>query len=148
MTAKLLRILATAAVLIGAPGGPALDAQEQRQPPASQTTTGAQLFRTYCASCHGPTAQGDGPMAARLRHAPPSLTNYSERNDGVFPSERVYRIIDGRDVPSHGDHEMPVWGDAFRSEPQGRTADDVKARIDAIVGYLRAIQRRDAEFRW
>jgi hypothetical protein len=40
---------------------------------------------------------------------------------------------------------MPVWGDAFRSEPDGLTAGEVKARIDAIVGYLRAIQRRDAD---
>ena len=114
-------------------------------PPAAPANMGAQLFRTYCATCHGPNAQGDGPLAGRLRQAPPSLTNYSERNSGVFPSERVYRIIDGRDVLSHGDHEMPVWGDAFRSEPYGLTAGEVKARIDAIVGYLRAIQRRDAD---
>ena len=40
---------------------------------------------------------------------------------------------------------MPVTGDAFRSEPDGLTADEVKARIDAIVGYLRDIQRRDAD---
>jgi hypothetical protein len=82
--------------------------------------------------------------AGSLRHPPPDLTGYTERNSGVFPSERVYRIIDGRDVKSHGDREMPVWGDAFRSEPGGLTTQAAKARIDAIVGYLRAIQRRDA----
>ena len=107
--------------------------------------SGSQLFRTYCGSCHGPHAQGDGPLAGRLRHTPPDLTRYTERNNGVFPSERLYRVIDGRDVPSHGDRDMPVWGDAFRSEPDGLPADEVKARIDAIVGHLRAIQRRDAD---
>ena len=142
MNATLLTVLAAAGVLIGAAGG---RVEALQAPPAPPPDMGAQLFRTYCASCHGLTAHGDGPMAGRLRYAPPNLTNYSERNRGVFPSERVFRIIDGRDVLSHGDHEMPVWGDAFRSEPDGLTADQVKARIDAIVGYLRAIQQRDAE---
>jgi mono/diheme cytochrome c family protein len=107
--------------------------------------SGAQLFRIHCATCHGSNAHGDGPLARRLRRAPPDLTSYTERNNGVFPSERLYRIIDGRDVLSHGDREMPVWGDAFRAEPDGLTADEAKARIDAILGYLRAIQRRDAD---
>ena len=40
---------------------------------------------------------------------------------------------------------MPVWGDAFRAEPDGLTAAEATARIDAIVSYLRAIQRRDAD---
>ena len=61
------------------------------------------------------------------------LTRYTERNDGIFPSERIYRIIDGREVQSHGDRDMPVWGDVFRSEPDGLTADQAAARIDALV---------------
>ena len=107
--------------------------------------SGEQLFRTYCATCHGQDGQGNGPLAGRLRHAPPDLTRYTQRNDGVFPSERVHRIIEGQEVLSHGDREMPVWGDAFRSEPEGLTADQAKARVEAIVEYLRAMQRRDAE---
>ena len=166
MTGNRLRALVTAGVLVGAAAGPALDAQARRTPPlvldspiernvgsveslrvpaAAPGRSGAQLFRTYCATCHGLNAHGDGPLADRLRHAPPDLTTYSARNSGVFPSERVFRIIDGREVRSHGDRDMPVWGDAFRTEPDGLTADEVKARIDAIVGYLRDIQRRDAD---
>jgi mono/diheme cytochrome c family protein len=114
-------------------------------PSSTPGRSGAQLFRVYCATCHGLDAHGGGPLAGSLRRVPPDLTNYTERNNGVFPSERLSRIIDGRDVLSHGDREMPVWGDAFRSEPHGLTADEAKARIDAIVGYLRAIQRRDAD---
>ena len=52
-----------------------------------------------------------------------------------------YRIIDGRDVPSHGDREMPVWGDIFKIGASGAAA---KARIDAIVRYLAGIQERGA----
>jgi mono/diheme cytochrome c family protein len=106
--------------------------------------TGSRLFRTYCASCHGTTGRGNGPVADLLRRMPPDLTQFTRRNGGVFPSERVYRIIDGRDVPSHGDREMPVWGDALREAPGGGTAAAVKARIDAIVRYLAGIQERPA----
>ena len=105
---------------------------------------GSQLFRTYCASCHGTDARGDGPVALQLRRMPPDLTQYTRRNGGMFPSERVYRIIDGRDVPSHGDREMPVWGDVFRMTPDDSAVAGVKARIDAVVRYLEGIQERGA----
>jgi len=106
---------------------------------------GSRLFRTHCATCHGSNARGNGPLSGQLRQTPPDLTKYTARNGGVFPSERVYRIIDGRDIASHGDREMPVWGDAFRSTRDGLTEGSAKMRIDAIVRYLRGIQERAAE---
>jgi mono/diheme cytochrome c family protein len=102
---------------------------------------GSRLFRTHCAACHGTTGRGNGPLADQLRHMPPDLTQYTRRNGGMFPTERVRRIIDGRDVPSHGDREMPVWGDIFKV---GSVDAAVKARIDAIVRYLAGIQERGA----
>lgn len=107
---------------------------------------GSQLFRTHCASCHGTSGLGNGPAADHLRRAPPDLTKYAARNGGLFPRERVYRIIDGRDVGSHGDHEMPVWGEVFKSVG-GRSAAEVKTSIDAIVRYLEGIQQRSATLR-
>jgi mono/diheme cytochrome c family protein len=109
------------------------------------TGLGARLFATHCATCHGATARGNGPLAASLRRAPPDLTKFTTSNGGIFPSERVNRIIDGRDVPSHGDREMPVWGNAFRSTGEGVSQAEAKARIDAIVRYLESIQERAAE---
>jgi mono/diheme cytochrome c family protein len=97
------------------------------------------LFRTHCASCHGATGRGDGPLSVQLRRTPPDLTQFTRRNGGIFPSERVYRIVDGRDVASHGDREMPVWGDVFKL---GAAGSAVKDRIDAIVRYLAGIQER------
>jgi mono/diheme cytochrome c family protein len=116
-----------------------------QQPSTGPDDPGARAFRTSCASCHGVSARGDGPLAGQLRSRPPDLTQSSARNGGVFPSERLTRIIDGRDVASHGDRTMPVWGDAFRVSPGGLTSDDVDARIAAIVRYLRGIQQRPAE---
>ena len=107
---------------------------------------GSQLFRMHCASCHGATGRGNGPLADDLRHRPPDLTTFTERNGGVFPRERVLRIIDGRDVPSHVDREMPIWGDVFKI--RGLTVlNEVKDRIDAIVRYLEGIQGRTARLR-
>jgi mono/diheme cytochrome c family protein len=113
-------------------------------PSTGAKDAGSQLFRAHCATCHGRTGRGDGPMADQLRQAPPDLTKFTARNGGVFPRERVYRIIDGRGVPSHGDRDMPVWGDVFK-QTEGVPASDVKTRIEAIVRYLEGIQERAAD---
>ena len=105
---------------------------------------GAQLFRTWCASCHGLTAQGNGVLAPMLRKAVPDLTGIADRNGGVFPTAHVRRIVDGRDVGSHGDPEMPVWGSSFRATPEGYSEAVARARIDAVVAYLESIQKRNA----
>ena len=115
-----------------------------QEPATRADDLGATPFKTHCATCHGLNARGNGPLADQPRRLTPDLTKFSARNGGVFPSERVHRIIDGRDVPSHGDREMPVWGDVFRGSPEGGTSDSAKARIDAIVRYLQGIQERVA----
>jgi mono/diheme cytochrome c family protein len=109
---------------------------------SNQGDAGKILFRAHCASCHGVDARGAGPVAGELRRIPPSLTSYAARNGGVFPSERLRAIIDGRDVASHGTREMPVWGDVFVRTRDGLTREAVTMRIDAIVRYLETIQER------
>jgi mono/diheme cytochrome c family protein len=103
---------------------------------------GGSLFRSYCGSCHGKQAKGDGALAESLRVRPPDLTLIAKHNKGTFDADKVYRIIDGREpVKGHGDSDMPVWGDAFK-----RTGDNsekmVKARIDAIVAHLKSLQAK------
>jgi mono/diheme cytochrome c family protein len=135
-------------ILVAVAGSAILWAQTpapQAGPDAAAIALGGQLFRTHCATCHGEHARGNGPLADQLRTRPPDLTGFTARNGGVFPGERVYRIIDGRGVPSHGDREMPIWGDAFKATRDGHTPEAVKARIDALVRYLEAIQQRAAE---
>jgi mono/diheme cytochrome c family protein len=116
-----------------------------QEPTSASNDLGARLFRAHCATCHGTTARGDGPVASQLRRTPPDLTQYTARNGGVFPSEQVKRIIDGRDVGSHGTTEMPIWGDAFRRSRDGLTEASAEGRIEAITRYLRTIQQRSAE---
>ena len=106
---------------------------------------GDALFKTYCASCHGRTAKGDGPISKHLRTAPPDLTLFAARNGGTFEEDKVYRIIDGRKpISGHGGGDMPVWGDAFKQSAMGRSDEAVKARITALVEHLRSLQEQRA----
>lgn len=117
-----------------------VDHLESLQP----SENGAVIFREYCARCHGASGRG-GSSAVSSRKAPPDLTKYAIRNGGIFPSERLARIIDGRDAPSHIDGGMPVWGDTFRRAVKDGGDEKAKARIDALVRFLQAIQERAAE---
>jgi mono/diheme cytochrome c family protein len=117
----------------------------QREPGKAPATDGAELFKTFCASCHGVEGTGNGPMAQVLLHVPPDLTLIARKNGGMFPTARVNRIIAGWDIESHGDREMPVWGDPFTLTRDGRFRDGAETRIAAIVRYLESIQGREAQ---
>ena len=105
--------------------------------------SGSGLYVNYCASCHGPKAKGDGPMAAVLTKKPADLTTIAKRNGGKFPSDLVFRTIDGRNpVMGHGGQEMPIWGNAFLRVQGGATPEVTRARIEALVNYLESIQQK------
>jgi len=102
---------------------------------------GSQLFRSYCASCHGAGGKGDGPLAANLRVAPSDLTRLAKRNHGKFETDKVRRAIDGRGPKEiHGGSDMPVWGDAFKNAGEGYSEAKVKERIDALVEHISTLQ--------
>jgi mono/diheme cytochrome c family protein len=108
---------------------------------ATSAVMGAATFKTYCASCHGSTAKGDGPLADQLRYIPADLTRIARRNRGSFPFEKVARIIDGREpVKGHGGTDMPVWGDAFRYSREASDDAKIKAKINELVQYLASVQ--------
>jgi mono/diheme cytochrome c family protein len=104
-----------------------------------RSVEGTDLFRAYCASCHGPDGKGNGPVAPALKATVPDLTLISQNNGGVFPEARVQRIIQGVGmIASHGSREMPVWGPVFH-----QIEDDVdrgNVRLDNLVKYLESIQ--------
>lgn len=105
--------------------------------------SGAELYSRFCASCHGKTALGDGPVAGWLRAAPPDLTRIAQRHGGQFPSDWVYRVIDGRAyLVAHGERDMPVWGQEFWREQGAEVSAGLKtqAAIDRLVDWLRSIQ--------
>jgi glycine cleavage system protein P-like pyridoxal-binding family len=105
--------------------------------------SGAELYKSFCAPCHGAQGHGDGPVAQSLKQAPADLTLLAQRAGGVFSAEKVHRMIDGRSMPrAHGSSDMPVWGWEF----YGYEGEDATRRrrvaefIDQLVGYLQSIQ--------
>ena len=122
---------------------PATASAQQTSESFAGGADGSSLFRTYCASCHGKEAKGDGILADNLRIRPPDLTLLAKTNKGTFDADKVHRIIDGRQaVKGHGGPDMPVWGDSFRRSQEGGDEITVRERISAIVSYLESIQLR------
>ena len=130
-----------------APESTSQAAQSKRQPDAANgvqlidSIQGADLYKAYCASCHGAKAKGGGPMAASLKSKPADLTRISERNGGTFPFARMQKIVSGEQQLSagHGSREMPVWGPIF-SQVTRNDMDLGRVRIDNLTRYLRDIQ--------
>jgi mono/diheme cytochrome c family protein len=105
-----------------------------------QVQRGRALYVEYCASCHGASAQGDGPVARALTTPPANLRRLAERFGNPLPEDQVARYIDGRaEVKAHGPRDMPVWGARFHYE-SGADERRVRQRIGDLVAFLQSIQ--------
>jgi len=123
-------------------GAVAVPAQQspKKVPSAPAELSGAELFRSYCAPCHGGDAKGNGPMATVLKVPPPDLTGLSKRNNGTFPADRVTAVLkNGIDVPAHGTVEMPIWGSTFADIKTHRV---IVMRVDELIRYLQSVQAK------
>jgi len=97
--------------------------------PSTSAASGKEMYKSYCASCHGEIGKGNGPAAAALKAAPSDLTQLSRNNSGKFPAERVISILRGQaTVTAHGNRDMPVWGPVFWHMSQGHEG-EVQQRI-------------------
>lgn len=106
------------------------------------STSGKEMFTSYCAVCHGADAKGDGPAASAMKTPPPDLTVLAKNNGGKFPSSHVASVIRGQaTLASHGTQEMPVWGPLFSSISGGSQA-EVQQRISNLVGYVGTLQAK------
>ncbi len=104
-----------------------------------RSVEGPDLFRAYCASCHGKDGRGNGPAAPALKVKVPDLTVIARNNGGQFPSARVRRIIMGEDVvAAHGSREMPVWGPIFHQVESD--VDRGYVRLENLTKYVESIQ--------
>jgi mono/diheme cytochrome c family protein len=125
----------------------AVAAQDQPTPviksvPAKNTSavSGAEMFKSYCAACHGTDAKGNGPAAAALKVPPTDLTLLSKNNGGKFPDMKVVSAIRGDTVlPAHGTKEMPVWGQVFWSLSHGHEG-EVQQRTANLTKYIEGLQ--------
>ena len=136
--------LACSLAAAGAVVGFSVEAQAPSKPGASdqeliRSVKGADLFREYCAPCHGLDGKGSGPAASALKAKVPNLTLLAKRNGGTFPAAQVSKMIAGDNaVVAHGSREMPVWGPIFHQVEED--VDRGNVRIDNLVKYLETIQ--------
>ena len=136
----LLIVLIAPSVGIGA--SPAQQSQQKDDqvsikpgPPMS----GADIYKWYCAACHGKNAKGNGPAASEFKVPPPDLTTLAKRNKGKFPADYVTRVLVNGPKPAHGIPEMPIWGPLFTElNAKGR----VTVEIDSAVHYLESLQEK------
>lgn len=107
---------------------------------AQNIDVGRTEYQASCAACHGIDAKGDGPVSKELKTPPTDLTFLAKNNNGAFPYDLIYEVIDGRNssTASHGTREMPVWGYRFGPPEAFR----FKKRILAVIDYLRTVQEK------
>jgi mono/diheme cytochrome c family protein len=110
---------------------------------------GQREYEANCMVCHGAKGKGDGPYMTYLGKPPADLTTLARRNGGIFPVDRAYRIIDGREeLKAHGPREMPIWGvdyqvraaEFWRDRGSYDPETFVRIRILALVEHLHWMQ--------
>lgn len=129
-----LQVLLVASLVVG------LNQQGWAQDP----DIGKTEYQSSCAACHGVDGKGTGPLAEELKTKPTDLTMIAKNNSGVFPLNRVYETVDGRQrIKSHGVREMPIWG--FRYTPsaaQGLSFSAANNYIDPFYDPEAVTRRR------
>jgi len=107
--------------------------------------SGQQMYREYCAACHGENAKGDGPAAAACVVKPPDLTALAKRNNGKFPYDYFYSVMQfGRTAPtpSHGSADMPIWLPMFLSLGNADQEAIAQQRMHNLAHYIASLQTK------
>lgn len=106
--------------------------------------SGKDLYGRFCASCHGLAGRGDGPVAGSFNVEVPDLTLVARRAKGLYPRERIEKIIDGRYIiAAHGTRTMPVWGEDFNRLEIGNPDAERSTRliIQRLADYVWLLQK-------
>lgn len=111
---------------------------------STAANSGEEMYREYCAVCHGKAGKGDGPAASELKIPPPDLTVLAKNNNGKFPSDHVAAVLRfGTETPAHGTSEMPVWGRVLGTSPiHGTQSAQVQLRIHNLTNYIESLQAK------
>jgi mono/diheme cytochrome c family protein len=122
---------------------PALSAQpSQERPPRADYSSGAYLYRAFCATCHGEAGKGDGPVADIADRRPSDLTVLTRNNGGSFPRDRVIRVLERVEpLPGHDPPAMPNWSNVLRTT-EGADARVIRQRLEALADHVGTLQQK------
>lgn len=108
---------------------------------ATSAASGEEMYKNYCASCHGVDGKGNGPAASALKTPPPDLTALAKSNGGKYPAMKVSSVLHGEEVlAAHGSKDMPIWGNLFWTMSGGHQA-EVQQRIANLNKHLESLQK-------
>lgn len=108
----------------------------------TSAASGEEMYKNYCAVCHGIDGQGNGPAAEALKVPPTDLTVLSQKNGGKYPAMKVAAVIRGEEtLAAHGTKEMPIWGHLFWSMSGGHEA-EVQQRVANLNKYIESRQKK------
>jgi mono/diheme cytochrome c family protein len=116
---------------------------------------GVDIYRAYCANCHGDDGKGHGPDAAGLNVPMPDLTTITARNGGNFSvgavEESINRwkqvprtmtdVIEGQEGKRTGQTSlaMPAFGPIFaKLYPQ--EVGERRMRMANLISYVKSLQ--------
>jgi len=109
---------------------------------ATSAASGQEMYKSYCAVCHGVDGKGNGPAAEALKVPPTDLSQLAQKNGGKYPSLKVAAIIRGEEtLAAHGTKEMPVWGHLFWSMSRGHES-EVQQRVANLGKYIESLQKK------
>ena len=138
------RFLLLAVLLLFASSFASAQEKKIEKAPVQPTSaaSGPEMYKAYCAVCHGKDGKGDGPAASELKVPPPDLTTLAKRHDGKYPADYVATVLrNGAKAPAHGTADMPVWGPLFSSISQGDQS-QVNQRIANLTNYIKSLQAK------
>jgi mono/diheme cytochrome c family protein len=138
--AILLTMLFVEAVHFPVPGSAQGKKPARATPPSADS--GEQLYKSYCADCHGNDLKGNRRISSEYKNPPADLTTLAQRHKGEFPEAYVENVLrNGVNKPPHGNTEMPVWGIVFAP---GKDANPqlVTTRILNLTNYIKSLQAK------
>jgi mono/diheme cytochrome c family protein len=108
----------------------------------TSAASGQEMYKTYCAVCHGTDGKGKGPAADAMKVPPTDLTVLAQKSGGKYPALRVAAVIRGEEALSaHGSKDMPIWGSLFWSMSGGHEA-EVQQRVANVNKYIESLQKK------
>jgi len=138
---KILSLIMATAMLASAQDQPSKEIKHVPVRPTSPAS-GQEMYKSYCAVCHGVDGTGNGPAASALKVPPPDLTTLAQKQGGAYPALKVSSIIRGEEaLPAHGSKDMPIWGKLFWTLSGGH-ASEVQQRVANLNKYIESLQKK------
>jgi len=112
---------------------------------------GVDVYKAYCATCHGDDGKGQGPSAAGLKVKVPDLTTIAIRNGGNFSFGAVEDSINRwKQVPQtmtdvldiqQGRQAlpMPAFGPIF-AQLYPQEVNERRMRMSNLISYIKSLQ--------